>query len=366
MKKIFNKLLLISMVSLLFFGCKKEETRVILRKGIVPALAASSTNLVLTQAHATDTSEIFSWTASQYGFIAAVKYTLQIAKTGTNFATPKEVNIGSGLLLQKYSQSDFNTLCILLGLPTGSASSIDVRVKSSISDSIPAIYSNTVTMSVTPYFVIINYPSLWNPGDYQGWDPGSAPKISSVTGNGVYEGYFYVPSGGTYQFKITSQADWNGTNYGWASSSSGTSGTGKTVSGTLSTSGSAGNLFFPNPPGGAYYYVKANTGALTWYVKSTTWGIIGDAPIASNNWSNDVPMTYDIANKVWTVTTNFQVGSFKFRANGDWSDGKNNFGDDNADLSLDYGGANIAITTAGVHTITLDLHLPGQYTYKIQ
>jgi len=69
-------------------------------------------------------------------------------------------------------------------------------------------------MTVTPYQVIINYPSLWVPGDYQGWNPASAPKVSSKFGNGNYEGYVNIPSGGTYAFKFTSDPDWNHTNYG--------------------------------------------------------------------------------------------------------------------------------------------------------
>ena len=348
------------MVSCLFQACKKDEFRTILQPAVVPALTASKTTLVLTAATAADTVETFSWSASKYGYSAAVKYTLQIAKAGTNFAAPKEVNMGNGLV-QKYTGADFNQMVLILGLAPGTASQIQVRVKSSISDAITADYSNTINVTVTPYLVIINYPSLWVPGDYQGWDPGSAPKVSSKNANGVYEGYVYYPAGGTLQFKLTSDPDWNHTNFGWASSTT----TGDIVTGTLSTAGNAGNLFVPSA---GYYVVKANTntGVMTWGVKKTTWAIIGDAPTASNNWSNDVPMTFDPVTKIWSVTTNCVVGGFKFRANGDWSDGTNNFGDNGADLSLEYGGANIAIGTAGMHTIKLDLHVPGNYTYTIQ
>lgn len=357
MKKLINKILLISAGSILFYSCKKDLQQTFLVTGNGPTLAASSTTLVLA-APGTDTSETLSWSATQYGYSAAVNYTIQIAKAGTNFASPKEIVAGP-VLVKKFASSDLNTIAIILGLAFGSPGQLDIRVKSSISDALTPVYSNKVTVSITPYQVIINYPSMWVPGDYQGWDPGSAPKISLFGTNSDYEGYLNVPSGGTYQFKLTSEADWSGTNYGYATGTT----SGNTVSGTLSTSGSAGNLYFPN---GGYFVVRANPTTLTWSVKQKTWGIIGDAPIASNNWSNDVPMTYDAVNKVWTVTTSFQAGSFKFRANGDWSDGTNNFGDDGADLILDYGGANISVTSAGTHTITLDLHIPGNYTYKIQ
>src|ERR1700674_314096 len=109
MKSLFNKLLLISMASCLFYSCKKDEVKTILKTGAAPSLTASQSTLVLSAANATDTSEVFSWTASDYGYKAAVKYTLQIAKAGTNFAAPKEVNMGNGLV-QKYTGLDFNVI----------------------------------------------------------------------------------------------------------------------------------------------------------------------------------------------------------------------------------------------------------------
>lgn len=358
MKKIFYNLFIISISALLFTACKKDIEMTTLQTGVPPTLTASAASLVITSATAADTVETFTWTPSQYGYSAAVAYTLQIAKGGTNFAAPKDISMGNKTTF-KYSGADFNQLAQLLGLPPGSGGQLEVRVKSALSDSL-IIYSNKITVNVTPFFVIINYPSLWVPGDYQGWDPGSAPKISSKTGNGIYEGYLNVPAGGTLQFKLTSDPDWNHFAYGWASSTT----TGTSVTGTISSAGSAGNLFFPVA---GYYVVRANTntGIMTWGVKKTTWGIIGDAPVASNNWSNDVAMTYDVATKIWSVTTNFVAGKFKFRANGDWSDGTNNFGDTGADLSLEYGGADIAIT-AGTHTVKLNLSTPGNYTYTIQ
>ena len=341
----------------IFWACEKDETKVLAKTGQPGTLTASQTSVTLTSANAGDTVESFSWTPANYGFSAAVKYILQIAKGGTNFAAPKEINMGSGTI-QKYTGGDLNQMALILGLAPGSAGQLDVRIKSSISDSIAAVYSNKLTLSVTPYLVVINYPSLWVPGDYQGWNPATAPKISSKAANGIYEGYVYFPlTSPSFKFKYTSDPDWNHTTYGWASSTV----TGTDVSGTFSTTG--GDLFIP---GAGYYVLKANTNTNTWSGKKTTWGIIGDAPTASNNWANDVAMTYDIATQVWTVTTNFVAGKFKFRANGDWSDGTNNFGDTGADLSLEYGGSDIIIAAAGNYTISLDLHVPGNYTYVIK
>jgi hypothetical protein len=193
---------------------------------------------------------------------------------------------------------------------------------------------------------------MWVPGDYQGWNPSVAPKISSRSGNGVYEGYVDIAAG-TLQFKYTSDPDWSHINYGTGSSSV----TGSDVAGTLSTSNLAGNLFVPAP---GYYLLKANTNTSSWSAtRINTWSIIG----GFNNWNNDADMTFDPSIKQWTATVNFASETqFKFRANHAWDI---NLGDEGADLILDYGGANIS-ATAGSHIITLDLTTPGNYTYRIQ
>jgi len=351
MKNNIHKFLFLFIAAVSLWACKKDEIKTTASTGQPGTLAASQATVVLTSANANDTIEVFSWAPSNYGFKAAVKYTLQIAKAGTNFTAPKEINMGSATQ-QKYKGADLNQMAILLGLAPGSAGQLDVRVKSSISDSITAVYSNKLTVSVTPYLVIINYPSLWVPGDYQGWDPVTAPKISSKTDNGIYEGYVNIP-GGSLKYKFTSHPDWNHTNYGWASSTT----TGNNVAGTFNTTG--GDLFVPTP---GYYLLKANTNTREWSATKTSWGLIGDG-VPTTGWNSDQDLTYDVATKKWSITLNLVAGKIKFRANDDWAI---NFGDTGADLSLEYAGADITIATAGNYTITLDLSVPGNYTYTVK
>jgi|WetSurMetagenome_2_1015567.scaffolds.fasta_scaffold04981_3 starch-binding outer membrane protein SusE/F len=78
------------------------------------------------------------------------------------------------------------------------------------------------------------------------------------------------------------------------------------------------------------------------------WGIIG-AATGDASWSTDQNMTWDATNKVFTATIDMVVGEYKFRANDGWNV---NLG---GSLSaLTQGGDNLAITTAGNYTITLD------------
>jgi hypothetical protein len=192
------------------------------------------------------------------------------------------------------------------------------------------------------------------PGDYQGWDPAGAPKISSKSGNGIYEGYVYFPpTSPSFKFKLTSDPDWNHTNYGLGSSTT----TGKNISGTFNTTG--GDL---SVPGAGYYLLKANTNTKQWEAINTSWGIIGDA-VPVTGWNSDQDLTYDVANKVFKITLNLVPGKIKFRANDDWAI---NLGDTGADLSLEYGGTDISVATAGNYTVTFDLHVPGNYTYNLK
>jgi hypothetical protein len=195
--------------------------------------------------------------------------------------------------------------------------------------------------TVTP---VTLFGELYVPGDYQGWNPGTAPSLASPKNDMTYEGYVNVPAGGTYEFKITSEPDWNGTNYGDGGN------------GTLSTSG--GNLKFP---GAGYYKINADLNANTYSLMSTTWGVIGS--FAGSGWGSDVDMTYNSGDNSWSATVTLAAGDeFKFRANHDWG---LNYGDKNADGSLEANGDNIKGWPAGTYTVTLYLGSAGFYTYKL-
>ena len=83
-------------------------------------------------------------------------------------------------------------------------------------------------------------------------------------------------------------------------------------------------------------------------------------------------MTYEANKQVWTVTLPLKAdGSFKFRANNAW---KIDFGlDGNGKLQyvdnpfFDYAPQvkDLTVPDDGTYTLTLDLHVPGKYTYSM-
>ena len=196
------------------------------------------------------------------------------------------------------------------------------------------------------------YSLLYVPGDYQGWNPATAPTLGSPNSDGNYDGYVNIPAGGTYQFKFTTTPDWNNA-------------LGDGGGGTLSPTG--GNLMFP---GAGFYHLQASTATSpnTWSATATTWSLIGS--FAPSNWGSDVNMTFNTSDNTWAATITTVAGDqFKFRANHDWG---LNYGESGGTGSLVINGDNIGdasknfAVAAGTHTITLYLANSGYYTYKIQ
>jgi hypothetical protein len=350
MKLKLNVHIILFLAATVFVACEKDETKVVMNNGTPSSLSANASDFILTSDKAIDTIQVFEWTPSDYGFNAAITYSLQIAKQGSNFESPKEYVLGNKLK-NSFTGGDINQVAVAAGLKFGVKGGMEARVKSTLSESVAPIYSNVLNFTVTPYQVVIIYPSLWVPGSYQGWNPATAPKISSILSNGIYEGYVNFV-GSNIQFKLTSHPDWNNSAYGWAGSTV----MGNNVTGKMNTTG--GNLFVPMQ---GYYRLQANTLVNEWAATQTTWTIIGDAPIASNNWTNDVPLTFDPVTNKWSAVVVCKAGGFKFRANADWG---LNLGDTGGDQILEYNGDNLSIPAVGTYTITLDLQ-PGNYTYSI-
>lgn len=182
-----------------------------------------------------------------------------------------------------------------------------------------------ITLDMNNLVYTVSLPVLYMAGDVNGWVQAKALMLGN---DGNYTGYIHVTKAG---FKFTSQENWNGTNYGYATDS------------TLSTDGGAGNLSVAND---GVYYAKVNTSALTYKMTEiTAISLIGTI---KGNWDTDVDMTYDAATNSYSVTADLAAGDFKFRMNHDWNLNLGGTAD-----ALSQNGSNIPIATAGNYTIKL-------------
>ncbi|GAB3414281.1 SusE domain-containing protein [Niabella aquatica] len=323
-------------------SCKKEGS---LNYAATPETGATLSSskagpLALALETQDDTATVFNWNKVSYETDVPVTYTLQYDSVGKNFSSPVDVVLGASTSVG-ITQSMLNGYGIKSGIAADASGGLEFRIKSAIGlKGVLPSYSNVIKLLFNTYGSIAYW---YVPGDYQGWNPSAAPRLGSSDLDN-YQGYIWVPSGNSGEFKITSHPNWDHTNYGGTSTK-------------LDPSGP--NLVWPAV--GKHYLVTASLSKLTWSATTiNTWGVIGNA--TPGGWDNSTPMTYDPATGKWKATVTFTAGEFKFRANNNW------------DLSLGSGpsgyltsdnGGNLSIT-GGTKTIYLDLREPLKYSYTIE
>lgn len=332
-------------------GCTKLEEVRMSSTTTRPKLTApaSGTTYKISATNINDTLIRFTWNPANYGFEAAVTYTLQMSLT-SSFTTANTLGTST---TGKFAlpTSAINTTLLLLGADTSVYTPVNYRIMAVINSKVNTIYSDTGSVSIKAFQIYIKYPRLYVPGDYQGWNAAdSTTVIWSPTNNSMYEGYLYL-SAATSGMKFLKIPTWDIDNTIGDPNSNG-------ISGTLQIGNWGGNNI--NVSGGpGVFKVNADLPDKTYSWKKTVWTIIGDA--TAGGWNTDTQMTYSTTTKLWTVTTNLTAGGLKFRANADWGI---NLGDNNGDKKLEYGGSNITIPAAGNYSITLDL-TQAIYKYKL-
>jgi hypothetical protein len=328
---------------LVLASCNKEAVGPVISDPTAPAITAPAAGLsiVLTETNATTDTLKFAWTAAtNYGFAAAVTYKVQMSMPGDNFANPTTI-ITANALKGSLTYGELNNLMMAAELAPAVAADLQFRVVAIVSELVPGTFSGVLALSAKPFRVIVNYPKIYVPGSYQGWAPDKAPVLSSLLSDKKYEGYINFPEAGA-KFKFTPQPNWDSD---WGDTGG---------DGTLEVKGTD-----IAAPGAGYFKINVDIPKLTYTMVKTVWGIVGDA---TGSWDIDQVMTFDASAGTWSKTLDLAAGKIKFRANGAWGI---DFGDNKTNLSLEYGGADIPIASAGNYKITLDLRGP-IYTYVIK
>ncbi|HVW97990.1 MAG TPA: SusE domain-containing protein [Mucilaginibacter sp.] len=342
-------LLIISVFALgLLSACKKDPLVTVSANVGAPVLLTPTEGTAITVT-AADSNEVVNatWSKADYGVDAVVSYFVQASVAGNNFATHIQIGETNNLSLSLTYGAINNRLINQLHLPANESSDIEIRAGAAIYGK-DSVYSKPVKLTFTTYKELAP-EKLYVPGAYQGWNPGAALTIPSVT-TFTYEGYIYMNVGD--YFKFTSAPDWDHINYGDAGG------------GKLSTDGLAAGLKVDAP---GVYKLNADIQNLTYSATLiSTIGMIGTA--TPHGWDASTAMSYDVASNKWSVKLDLVAGALKFRANDAWDI---NYGpaDTNAlsgKLIFNDPGA-ITITDAGNYTVTVDMSQSSSkgYNYTI-
>lgn len=351
----------------------QEDNPVAIAKGAAKLLTpATGTSLILIPENEANIATTLVWNFSNSGIDSPAKYTVQIAKGGTNFLAPSDAGTSESLFLS-WTVKQLNDKLKELNFAPFAVADIDVRIKSSLGSGTNALiqYSNVIKLKVTPYTT--DLPLMSVPGTYQSggnFNPLTASTIAaSAYGNKDFEGYVWLTGG----FLFTGQ-DAAGV-FSWSKKY----GDDGTFSGILKVDGSDCNVSTAG-----YYLVKANPGSITTQnpggltyssTPITRWDITGDAtPISwpdATNGNNSTPMTYNSTTKKWSITIALTGGKqIKFRANNAWTINIGKFdvsktNNEYGGVNMSYNGGNIDIATSGTYIVTLDMSSPRDYKYTI-
>ena len=198
-------------------------------------------------------------------------------------------------------------------------------------------YSYTVEVipDVIEYFVV---------GDFSGWSQTNGQRLYSVAGAPA-QGWLVLNGQGANGWKISTQEDWDGINYG-----AGEEAAAEAATMLLSTDDGAGNI---TQYAGFSYEVEFDATNLTLTILRTvdTWGLVG----SFNEWGSsgaDIPMALSTEDGMdyLVATATLDAGAeFKIRANSDWTI---NYGDAGAgDGTLAADGGNFKVEEAGDYEV---------------
>jgi starch-binding outer membrane protein SusE/F len=160
MKTIFNKFLIVAAAALVVLaGCKKNLPQATLVPGTAMLNTTASTLVLDSTGGGSKTALTLSWPAMNEGAQVAVTYTLEIDSVNGNFSKPVTVNLATGVSMT-YSMSALNLVALGLGLVPAVPGQLQVRVAADVNQSngaastVPTVYSNVVSLTLTPYSTI--------------------------------------------------------------------------------------------------------------------------------------------------------------------------------------------------------------------
>jgi hypothetical protein len=271
----------------------------------------SNSSYTLIAENANSIIDIFTCEQPNYGFPAAVTYTVQVCKGNNEFkdfqALATKVQ-GEKIPIKTFELND--AMNALKMSNSKVAYTVDFRLKAFINDSVPVLYSNTVSMTVTPYsgartpmyFVGNIFNNGWNNNDLT-----MRIFADSDMNDMLYTYTGYVKSGSEFKI-IQNPGDW-GTQWGY-----GSDGVLSTNGGNIGGFAADGYYTMTFDLNNNKYTITPYTGAVTEYNQISFIG-------AFNGWGADLDLTQSSFDKHIWINTNVVIpsdGELKLRVNHDW------------------------------------------------
>ncbi|MDP4277030.1 MAG: DUF5114 domain-containing protein [Bacteroidota bacterium] len=296
MKKILG-ILLSGLLLVLLPACNKDGDLFFLSGMNSNELMANATDVVLTVATRDSVALSLAWTKSTLSVSNPdvsvpdniLSYTLQ-ASASADFSTTL-VESSESNLSKSYLGSELNTVATSLGLAAGTAVPVYFRLKGSIGNNMQPVYSNVVTVNVTPYRIDFTTGYILNASQEV-----TGTTLYSATENGIYTGFMGATA--WYNFYLK---EGDGTIWG----NDGVSGTAFLLS-SENDAAKRWNCWFPGI--GGCYYTTVNTVTKQWSA------LLLPALTVSGDIQGD--MTFDRPNVRWTKVFQATSNSISIQLSG--------------------------------------------------
>lgn len=364
---------LIALFAVFAISCSSDdvEDRPVISGIDAPVLLApdDASAYVLTIENASNQAERFVWSAANFGQSVAINYEVELDSLNGNFSTPRSLGSVIGANQLSVSVVTLNNAVIALGGAPEVESQYKVRVKASVNSSFEAMYSEPITITVTPYQAFVPLQNLYIMGDATEYgynnNGGNAPLFRDPANQYKYYYTGYFTANGIKL--LSTLGSWH-PQYGSSSE------------GVLAVSNADGSNE-PGPimvPAAGYYTLTIDTEAMTYSLVSFDYnpvtlpvyasvGITGSA--TPEGWPDggiqDVNMTSSTANPhLWKVTgIVLSAAEAKFRANDAWDV---NWGAGTPTSGqATIGGSNIPVAAEGTYNVWFN-DLDGRYIFIMQ
>ena len=316
MKKLLNYIPVLG-VALAFAACESDLDGATYNAETAQAAVLNTpatTSYVLDAANANNVALTLEWTQADFGYSAISTTNIDFDLAGRDFAHARQLAAVTTAKSLEITVNDLNSAVINLLNDYGieedySARDYEIRLSSHISQAADTLYSNVITLNITPYSMDVQYPAIAVRGDYNGWDWPSCQKVYSANFNDDYAGMIYFDGKAQNGWKFCQDEGWATS---WGDTSAGAI-PAESASATLS-GGENITSYSHNS-----YYLEFNSATKELKVSQAydSWGVVG----GHNGWGDggsDTPMTLGSETDETGAIQHFLTATMDMEAGNTW------------------------------------------------